>query len=150
MAAEIARGCGTEAGPRSYTDRSWCLAPGPVWRGVGLEGERTRAGLAAGEGARPADDAVGARCVREQLACLERAARGDRALQPAEDGPAVLDQRDPPTAANAVLVDLELRLETAVVELRLQLPGARARARASLDDLSAFVATGERAGSESQ
>src|SRR3954453_22415406 len=66
-------------------------------------------------------DALGAGAVGEPSAGLERAARraGDRAGR--RDTPAVAAQRHAPAHAVAVLVDLELGLEAAIVGLDLEL-----------------------------
>jgi hypothetical protein len=70
------------------------------------------------------DDTIAPRAIQEQPTKLERAARRGRPSRRTSGELAVARQHDPPSLPDAVLVDLELGLETAVVRVELQLRGA--------------------------
>src|SRR6185437_9329405 len=101
--------------------------------------DRRAAGLAAAQRLRRGDDPA-ARPTGQEAAHLERAARGLRLADTAEDVRPVALDRHAPALADAVLVDLELGLEPAVLRFDLEPRVARGRAVAALGDRAGDLA----------
>jgi len=89
------------------------------------------------------------RVVRDPAASRRRSSNDPLGRHGRADAPegrrAVADERHAPSLADAILIDLELSVDPAVVGLGLQLPCARGGARSALDDaVVALASAGER------
>jgi Phospholipase_D-nuclease N-terminal len=99
-----------------------------------LDRRRTAADLAGRGRSRCGDNTISTGRIAQKALDLEGAARRPGRPDSTEDDVSVSTQYDPPAPPDDVLVDFELRLDPAVVQLQLELPVARAGAIASLDD----------------